>query len=252
MNLPAYLRRIGYAGSINPAPDTLQLIHRAHLETVPFENLDIALGRRISIDEEAFVSKVVEERRGGFCYELNGAFAALLRAMGFRVTLLSGRVPRMDGSNGPEFDHLALRVDLDQSWLVDVGFGDGFLEPLLLKTGIQQKQDQATFRISETDGTLNLERQQLDRSWKTEYLFTPTPRQLQDFAGMCHFHQTSPESHFTQKRVCTLAIPGGRVTLSDLRLIITENGTRQERLLASEREWREVLQERFGIDVKSW
>ena len=117
MNLPAYLRRIGYAGSISPAPDTLQAVHRAHLETVPFENLDIALGRKISIDEAAFVRKVVEERRGGFCYELNGAFAALLRAMGFRVTLLSGRIPRTDGSNGPEFDHLALRVDVDHARL---------------------------------------------------------------------------------------------------------------------------------------
>jgi len=168
MDLAAYLRRIGYAGSITPTPETLRLVHRAHLETVPFENLDISLGRKITIDEDAFIRKVVEERRGGFCYELNGAFAALLRAMGFPVTLLSARVPTMDGSDGPEFDHLTLRVDLDHPWLADVGFGDGFLDPLLLKAGIQQKQDHATFRITETGGVLNLERQQPDRAWKTE------------------------------------------------------------------------------------
>ena len=214
---------------------------------MPFENLDISAGRRIAIDEDAFVRKVVEERRGGFCYELNGAFAALLRAMGFRVTLLSARVPRTDGSHGPEFDHLAIRVDLDDPWLADVGFGDGFLDPLLLKAGIQQKQDRAAFRVTAT----GLERQQPDRSWKTEYLFSLIPRQLQDFAAMCHFHQTSPESHFTQKRVCTLATPRGRITLSDRKLIITENGSREEQILTSEEERRRVLQERFGISYSS-
>ena len=247
MDLAAYLRRIGYAGSITPTPETLRLVHRAHLEAVPFENLDIFLGRKITIDEDAFVRKVVEERRGGFCYELNGAFAALLRAMGFPVTLLSGRVPKVDGSDGPEFDHLTLRVDLDHPWLADVGFGDGFLDPLLLKAGIQQKQDHATFRITDTGDVLNLERQQPDRAWKTEYLFTLTPRRLQNFAAMCHFHQTSPESHFTQKRICTLATPSGRITLAEMKLVITENGNRQESSVASEEERRRILQERFGI-----
>ena len=80
----------------------------------------------------AFCRKIVNEKRGGFCYELNGAFAALLRALRFRVTLLSGRVARQDGSYGPEFDHLTLRVDLEEPWLADVGFGDCFLEPLRL------------------------------------------------------------------------------------------------------------------------
>jgi len=250
MDLAAYLRRIGYAGSITPTPETLRLVHRAHLEAVPFENLDISLGRRITVDEDAFVHKVVDERRGGFCYELNGAFAALLRAMGFPVTLLSARVPTMDGSDGLEFDHPTLRVDLDHPWLADVGFGDGFLDPLLLKAGIQQKQDHATFRITETGDVLNLERQQPDRAWKTEYLFTLTPRRLQDFAAMCHFHQTSPESHFTQKRICTLATPSGRITLADMKLIITENGSRQESSAPSEEERRRILQERFGIKLK--
>jgi len=137
MDVPAYLRRIQYSGSIKPTPETLRTIHRAHLETVPFENLDISLGRAIVLDQDRFVHKIVEENRGGFCYELNGAFAALLGEMGFRVTLLSARAALKDGSPGPEFDHLALRVDLNDPWLVDVGLGECFLEPLLLKPWIE-------------------------------------------------------------------------------------------------------------------
>jgi N-hydroxyarylamine O-acetyltransferase len=252
MNAPAYLRRIGYTGPMTPTLETLRCIHRAHLETVPFENLDISLGRPIVLDQDAFVHKIVEENRGGFCYELNGALAALLREMGFRVTLLSARAPRKDGSPGPEFDHLTLRVDLDQPWLVDVGFGECFLEPLRLQTGIEQTQDQGTFRITQEGASLSVEKQQHDSSWKTDYLFTLTPRQLQDFAEMCHYHQTSPQSHFTQKRLCTRATPTGRVTLSDMKLIVTENGNRQERTLASEEQWRTVLKDNFGLALLNY
>src|SRR6476661_9816152 len=109
--------------------ETLRHLHHAHMLSVPFENLDISLGRKIICQEEGFLRKIIERLRGGFCYELNGAFAALLRELGFRVTLLSARVPRENGGNAPEFDHLALRVDLEEPWLVDVGFGDSFLEP---------------------------------------------------------------------------------------------------------------------------
>src|SRR5689334_2014409 len=138
--LSRYLDRIGYTGFREPTAEVLRQIHRAHLFTVPFENLDIALGREIVCDEEPFLRKIVDRRRGGFCYELNGAFATLLRELGFAVTLLSGRVPRQDGSLSPEFDHLALRVDLEELWLADVGFGDSFLDPLRLATGAEQQQ----------------------------------------------------------------------------------------------------------------
>src|SRR5712692_598787 len=110
LDVSAYLRRIDHAGPIAPTRETLHSLHRAHMFAVPFENLDIHLGRKIVCDEGRFLHKIVNERRGGFCYELNGALAALLRALGFQVTLLSARVGRDDGSDGPEFDHLTLRV----------------------------------------------------------------------------------------------------------------------------------------------
>src|ERR1700694_5099663 len=147
-DVQSYLARVGYKESTSPTLETLRALHYAHLLTVPFENLDIALGRKIALEEDFFIRKIVERRRGGFCYELNGAFAALLRALGFRVTLLSCRVARQDGSYGPEFDHLTLRVDLEEPWLADVGFGDCFLEPLRLGSRLEQEQTGRVYRLT--------------------------------------------------------------------------------------------------------
>ena len=249
MNVRAYLQRIGYSGPVTATADVLRELHRAHMLSVPFENLDIHCGRRIVVDPDAFVRKVVERRRGGFCYELNGAFAALLQAVGFRVTLLSARVPMADGSDGPEFDHLALRVDLDEPWLADVGFGDSFLEPLRLKTGIEQAQGGAVFRIIEND-RLRVERLMPEGNWKFQYDFALTPRTLSEFAGMCDYHQTSPQSPFTRKTMCSLATPDGRITVSEMKLITTRNGVKSERELANEEERRRVLRDLFGVELE--
>jgi len=247
LNLPAYLERIAYTGALAPTTEVLRDLHRAHLLSVPFENLDIALGRKIVCDEDAFIRKIVVGRRGGFCYELNGAFAGLLRAIGFKVTLLSARVPREDGSDGPEFDHLALRIDLDEPWLADVGFGDSFLEPIELRSGAEGSHDGRRYRIVDCGNSLRMERAERAGAWKGQYSFTLKPRSLNDFAAMCHYHQTSPESPFTRKSVCSMAMPDGRVTLADRKLILTHNGIKQERLLASDEERSAALKEYFQI-----
>lgn len=247
MDIAAYLARIGFTGPIEPTAETLRRLHLAHLYTVPFENLDISLGREILCDEKCFFHKIVELRRGGFCYELNGAFAALLRERGFRVNLLSARVSREDGSASPDFDHLALRVDLDEAWLADVGFGDSFLEPLRLTPEIEQEQGSLRFRIAAVGDMMIVQRQLDDGNWKSQYRFTLVPRQLSDFAARCRFQQTSPESHFTQQRICTLPTREGRITLSDLKLIRTTGRVREERRLRDEDEWRAALLQYFGV-----
>jgi N-hydroxyarylamine O-acetyltransferase len=250
MDVEAYLRRIKYSGSPNPdrlRADILRALHRAHLFVVPFENLDIHLGRNILCEENRFLDKIVNEHRGGFCYELNGAFAALLRALGFRVTLLSARVPRRDGGVGPEFDHLTLRVDLEEAWLADVGFGDCFLEPLRLDSRVEQPQNGRVYRLASVTDGIHRVQVRAEGKWKTEYTFALQPRELSDFAEMCHYHQTSPESHFTRQKICSLATPDGRVTLADLKLIETHGATRTERLLSGDEEWRAKLTELFGI-----
>jgi N-hydroxyarylamine O-acetyltransferase len=254
MDVEAYLKRIRYHPPLTPGADLpnidlLRALHRAHLFTVPFENLDISLGREIVCDETRILHKIVNEHRGGFCYELNGAFAALLRALGFRVTLLSARVAREDGSYGPEFDHLTLRVDLDEPWLADVGFGECFLEPLRLESRMAQPQNGRVYRLTclaSEDGVLGLEAM-VEGKWKGQYAFTQQPRELSEFAEMCRYHQTSPESHFTRQRICSLATPEGRVTLSDKKLIEQRAGSRQERLLAGDEEWQATLRRQFGV-----
>ena len=247
MYVRAYLDRIGYNGPLAPTVETLRALHRQHMLTVPFENLDISLGREIVLDPERFVEKVVRQRRGGFCYELNGAFATLLTAVGFDVTLLSARVANAEGIASKEFDHLTLRIDLEESWLADVGFGDNFLEPLRPITDSEQPDPAGTFRFTQVGERWRFEIRQPGGSWRLQYDFSLQPRQLFEFAGMCHYHQTSPDSHFTRNRVCSLATPNGRVTLSGMRLVTTSNGRKEETLLSTDAAWHSALRDHFGI-----
>src|SRR6185369_1445476 len=149
MNIDAYLERINYNGPHDVNAETLRALQVAHLMSVPFENLSIHAGEPIVLDEDALFGKIVENRRGGFCYEANGLFAGLLRALGFEVDMLSAGVARRDGGFGPDFDHMTLMVTLAERWLVDVGFGDSFLEPLLLDSRDEQVQGTRAFRIVE-------------------------------------------------------------------------------------------------------
>ncbi len=249
LDVRSYIARINYSGPTSPTIETLRALHRAHLLAVPFENLDIELGRKIVVDEDVTVRKVVELRRGGFCYELNGAFAALLRALGYRVTLLSARVAREGGGEGPEFDHLTLRVDLEQPWLADVGFGESFLEPLRMQAELKQHDPAGVFRLVQLGERFQVEKSVAEGEWKRQYSFGLQPRRLEDFAAMCHYHQTSPESHFTQNRICTRATARGRITLSGMKLIVTRNGHREERMLNAEKDWADALAEQFGIQL---
>lgn len=249
MNLSAYLDRLNYTGPLEPTTGTLRALHQAHLLAVPFENLDIHLGRSIVPDETAFYHKIVERRRGGFCYELNGLFAALLRELGFAVTLLSARVARKNGSFGPEFDHLTLLVQLEERWLADVGFGESFREPLRLAEPGEQVQAAGVYRLSQEGQVWTYWERDETGAWPAQYCFTLQPRRLTDFAEMCHYQQTSPQSHFTQKRVCSLATPEGRVTLSNDCLIVTRHGQRQERTLASPADQEAALKTYFGLDL---
>jgi N-hydroxyarylamine O-acetyltransferase len=248
MDTTAYLRRINYAGPLAPTAETLRQLHVAHLLTVPFENLSMYWGEPIVLTDEALFEKIVQRRRGGFCYELNGLFAALLRALGFDVVMLEGGVINPRGEFGLKFDHMPLMVTLADRWLVDVGFGDCFREPLLLDERADQLQDRRAYRIEEVgDGSLLLKRRDEDGEWKTQYRFSLEPHVYADYAGMCHYHQTSPESFFTQRRICSLPTEYGRVTLSKMRLIITIGSKREEKELNSEEEYAEALRDYFGI-----
>lgn len=252
MDVAAYLERINYPGPSAPTAETLRALQQAHLLTVPFENLSIHHSEPIVLEENALFDKVVTRRRGGFCYELNGLFAALLRNLGFEVDMLSARVANADGEFGPDFDHMTLMVRLDQPWLVDVGFGDSFRAPLLLDYTEPQPQEDRSYKIVPENDRLILWQCENDEHWKAQYSFKLQPFTLRDYAEMCHYHQTSPQSHFTQKRVCTRATPEGRITLSELRLITTANGKRDEQILTDEQEQANILRQQFGIVMTNW
>jgi N-hydroxyarylamine O-acetyltransferase len=262
MDIAAYLDRIRYpiqgaiqggiqdGGPPGPDADTLRRLQVAHLLAVPFENLSIHWGEPIVLDDEALFGKVVVRRRGGFCYELNGLFAALLRALGFEVAMLSAGVMGASGDYSPDFDHMALLITLEERWLVDVGFGDSFREPLRLGVrGEQVQGDGTAYRIDAAeDDRLVVMRRDEKGGWGAQFRFGLEPHVYGDFAPRCLYHQTSPSSHFKQRRICSLAAPEGRVTLSEMRLILTEGRERHERELAGDQEYAEALRERFGIE----
>jgi N-hydroxyarylamine O-acetyltransferase len=253
MNVQTYLDRINYDGPLGPTAEALRQLQVAHLLAVPFENLSIHACEPIVLDDQALFRKIVSRRRGGFCYELNGLFAALLRAMGFEVVMLSAQVANADSHFSPDFDHMALMATIEEPWLVDVGFGDSFVEPLLLDERDSQVQGDRAYRVvSDGERLVVMQRDGVGNSdeWKSQYCFTLKPYQYSDYAQRCEYHQTSPQSHFTKARICSRLTPQGRITLSDMRFITTEGAARRERPVATEKEYADILRQHFGIVMK--
>ncbi|MEM8806511.1 MAG: arylamine N-acetyltransferase [Cyanobacteria bacterium P01_G01_bin.38] len=248
MEIGAYLERIGYSGTREPTVKTLKQLHRAHMCSVPFENLDIHLGRPTVLSLASFYDKIVRCRRGGFCYELNGLFGWLLEQLGFTVVMLSARVFK-DTQPGAEFDHMLLLIEMEEARLIaDVGFGDSFLEPLPLDSSEAHEQYGSMYRLTGSETEKMLQRLR-GSDWSPQYIFALKPRQLDEFSVMCQYQQTSPESHFTQKTVCSLATVEGRVTLSNNRLIVTADGQRKEQEVLDGEAYQTLLKTYFGIEL---
>jgi N-hydroxyarylamine O-acetyltransferase len=249
MSINRFLERIGAEHSrLSADADSLRLLQRAHLLAVPFENLDIHWKRPIELDIDAFYRKVVEERRGGFCYELNGLFDELLRSLGFTTRLISARV--FNGtSHGREYDHAAIIVTIgEEEYLADVGFGDFSAEPLRFVLGEQQRDDNGTFIIRRFDDEYLEVAKKMTGEWKSEYIFKEIARDLSEFAEMCDFQQYSPESHFTKGKLCSIMTEKGRKTLTDSKFIMTSNGERIDREIPDEAEFCRLLNDEFGIE----
>jgi len=243
MTIDAYLKRIRYDGPVGPTREVLKGLHRAQMFSVPFENLDILLGVPIELNLGKLYEKVVENRRGGFCYELNGLFGWLLKEIGFEIEMLEARVFGEEGEPGPHFDHMLLRVGGDQ--IADVGFGDSFTEPMQFGYG-EQKQQTGLFKLVENGERWELRRNNGD-GWKPQYDFSLVSRDLDEYEPMCRHQQTSPDSIFTKKKVCSLATPNGRITYANGRLIETDGASKSERMIGNKAELEGVLEENFGV-----
>ena len=248
MDKISYLRRIGIEeNEIEPTLENLRLLQKQHLLNVPFENLDIHWKRPILLDNKKFYKKIIGEKRGGFCYELNGLFSELLRAIGYQNKIISARV--FGGKDfGAEYDHLAILTEIDgEEFLVDAGFGDFTAEPLKFILDKEQTDENGIFKIKKhADDYFEVVKKDAD-DWKSEYIFKNLSRDLSEFAEMCGFHQTSPESHFTLGKVCSIMTNGGRKTLTDKRFIETSGGERNEKEINSEEEFNQILEQEFSI-----
>jgi len=249
MNKEKYISRIGLdAADLFADLETLRLLQRHHLMHVPFENLDIHWKRPIILDTVKFYEKIVGMRRGGFCYELNGLFNELLRKIGFTTRLVSARVADGKGGFGPEYDHAAVIVTIDETeYLADVGFGAFTVEPLGFVLDEEQLDEAGVFVIRRCkDGYYEAAKKD-DESWKSEYIFKQFGKDLSEFSEMCDFQQYSSESHFTTGKVCSLLTENGRKTLTDKNFIVTKNGEKTETPIRSEAEFDRILMREFGI-----
>src|SRR5215467_8747035 len=244
----AYLNRAGVTGPTAGDAAGLRTLHHAHQLTVPFENLSIHLAEPISLDERDLIDKIVRRRRGGFCYELNGAFALLLEALGAHVSRVAARVYGEEGLS-PPFDHLALIVrpaDGGGPWLADVGFGSHSDYPLLLEARDDQDDPAGRFRLADAEaGDIDVL-----KDGKPEYRLETRERSLADCVPTCWFQQTSPLSHFTRSTICSRLTPGGPVSISGRMLIQTQDGTRTEQQLDTDDELLAAYQDHFGIALR--
>ena len=242
------MERIGVTGPLKPDADSLHRLHSAHLHAVPFENLSIHLGEDMSLDVQALYDKIVTRRRGGFCYELNGLFAVVLEALGYRVHRLSARTFSAERGFSPPMDHLALRVvdDAGQAWLADVGFGRHTDFPLRYDDRGEQRDPEGLFRVTEyEDGELDVLRE-----GEAQYRVDPRPLALSDFVPAMWWQRTSPRALFTQSLICSLRTAGGRVSLSGRKLITTDSdGGRTEKELATDEEVLAAYRELFGFTL---
>lgn len=246
MNVDAYLSRIGLDRSdIRCDLETLRTLQLNHLLHVPFENLDIHWKVPIVLDTDRFYKKIVENRRGGYCYELNGLFNELLKALGYHTHLVSGRVFMGENGFSPDFDHMGIVVKVgDEEYLADVGFGDFAATPLKLDPSSEQFDREGAFYVKLTEqGGFEIKKL-VDGNWKPELLFGRSSHALTEFAQRNEFQQHSPDSHFTKRKICSILTADGRKTVSDGKFIVTKNGLREENSID---DFAMVLEREFGI-----
>jgi N-hydroxyarylamine O-acetyltransferase len=248
LDLDAYLARISYAGDRNPTVPVLHALHRAHATHVPFENLDILLGRPIRLDLESLQAKLVRARRGGYCFEQNTLFAAVLERLGFRVICLAARVRLGAVGVGPR-THMLLQVDAEGStWLADVGFGaGGLLQPIRLEQDHLARQDAGSYRLTEDAGLWVLQSLQ-GEAWQDLYAFTREPHFAADFDMANYYTSTHPSSYFVQGLTVQLATPNARFLLRNWEFQVVRGKTVTSHVIADDEELLLVLSETFGLD----
>jgi N-hydroxyarylamine O-acetyltransferase len=251
LDLDAYVRRIRYAGTVGPTLACLRDVHLAHAVSIPFENLDILLGRPIRLDLESLQAKLVTGGRGGYCFEHNTLFAAALESVGFHVTRLAARVRFGRRETGPR-SHMLLRVEADGGpWLADVGFGgSGLLQPMPFEPGPSVTQFGWSYRLV-TEGSERVLQTGQPEGWADQYAFTLDPQHAIDYEVANHYTSTHPDSPFTRTLTAQRPEPGSpnvRVVLRGRKLREYRPGGRSAITRIADKDLLNVLAERFGLE----
>ncbi|AOP50536.1 arylamine N-acetyltransferase family protein [Streptomyces lydicus] len=251
LDLDAYLARIGYSGDRRPTAETLRGLHAAHSASIAFENLEIVLGRPVPLDLESLQTKMVRQRRGGYCYEQNLLYAAALDRLGFALTGLCART-RMGERRLRPATHALLAVELDgERWITDVGFGgEALLEPLPLRDGVRARQGSWTFGLVREDetGTWVLRTRHED-GWFDLYAFGTERRYPADYAVFNHYISTHPRSPFTGQTVVQRPLPDRRSTLVGREFTRTRPDWNREVREVAPEELPALLETEFGISL---
>ncbi|MEU6995070.1 arylamine N-acetyltransferase [Streptomyces sp. NPDC046465] len=250
LDLDAYLARLGHTGGTKPDLDTLRTLHKEHVAAIPFENLEMMLGRPVPLDLPALQEKMLHKRRGGYCYEQNLLFAAALERLGFAVTGLGARV-RAGASVTRAVTHMLLKVEVDgEAFHCDAGFGaDGLLEPIPLRAGAEMQQGEWRFRIEqEDDGVLVLRTEGSD-GWFDLYAYTLERRLPVDYVVMNHYTSTHPRSSFIRRPVVQKAAPEMRRRLVADQLTVAYPGRTADERSVPVGELMDVLDREFGIEL---
>ncbi len=250
MNTTKYLNRINFDGIPSIDLKTLIKLHECHVLNVPFENLDIQNKIKIRLEKDHLFTKIVENLRGGFCYELNYLFASLLIEIGFDVKIVSAQIFDKE-KLGPEFDHMSLIIKLNgENWLADVGFGDLFIKPLKIDHGIEQFDGGNIFRIDfSNDASFLLSKSENGTDFEKKYVFTLSQKRLEEFSPQCELKQRSEDSYFVQNKVCTVAQKNGRKTIFNSKYIEKKYGKKKELLIKTKELENHLLEKEFKIII---
>ncbi|MDP2135344.1 MAG: arylamine N-acetyltransferase [Sulfuritalea sp.] len=250
LDLQAYLRRTGYAGDIAPTPQALEALHLAHATQIPFENLDILLGRPVALDLAAIQAKLVGRRRGGYCFEHNLLLAAVLRQFGFDVTQLAARVRYRTTAMLPRTHMLLLVEAAGGRWLADVGFGgEGLLLPVPFGSGAEVRHYAWSYRVIEEASATWVLQSQRDGCWSDLYAFSLEPQHAVDYQLAHHYTSTHPNSRFVHTLTVQLPGPQRRLILRNRELIEDRGASVTTRTLGGDEEVAQVLHETFGIEL---
>jgi N-hydroxyarylamine O-acetyltransferase len=247
IELSAYLQRVRYGGALAPTLDVLAALHAAHVTAIPFENLDILLGRPIALDLGTLQAKLVAGRRGGYCFEQNTLFRAVLESLGFRVTSLAARVRGGDVLR-PRTHMILLVEGLESSrHLADVGFGgDGLVYPLPLTAGPESWTGGLGYRLHCEDDLWVLEGN-VEGAWSDFYAFTLEPQYPVDFEMANHFTSTYPHSPFVKSLTAQRASPDRRAILRNRDLTLREGGETRTATIRDPEHLLETLALEFGL-----